>query len=166
MGVRALENRIRPSTQSIGVGLIRRTPGIAVSEAFLAFAASDCNGWARRWGFGTATRMAPNKSIRLVRVSSRARRIGYKAPSVRTWPLPLVIYTSQEQADGGAFRAASSSGSDREPSRLAAATRAKRRQKVQHPSPLSPAASRDGSRSGSLMQPCAFGTSSWRNIGT
>ena len=45
-------------------------------------------------------------------------------------------------------RAASSSGSDREPSRFAAATRARRRQKVQHPSPFRPAANRDGSRSG------------------
>src|ERR1035437_643120 len=45
-------------------------------------------------------------------------------------------------------RAASRSGSDREPSRFAAATRARRRQKVQHPSPFRPAANRDGSRSG------------------
>src|ERR1039458_10219834 len=37
---------------------------------------------------------------------------------------------------------------DREPSRFAAATRARRRQKVQHPSPFRPAANRDGSRSG------------------
>src|ERR1019366_8328376 len=38
-------------------------------------------------------------------------------------------------------------GSDREPSRFAAATRARRRQKVRHPSPFRPAANRDGSRS-------------------
>ena len=37
---------------------------------------------------------------------------------------------------------------DREPSRLAAATKARRRQKVRHPSPFQSAASRDGSRSG------------------
>ena len=43
----ALENRTQPSTLSMGAGLILRTPGIVVSEAFLAFAASDCNGWAR-----------------------------------------------------------------------------------------------------------------------
>jgi signal transduction histidine kinase len=43
---------------------------------------------------------------------------------------------------------ASSSGADREPSRLAAATRARRRQKVQLPRPFPSAASRDGSRSG------------------
>jgi hypothetical protein len=47
--VRALENRTGPSTLSVGAGLIRRTPGIAVSNAFLAFPASDCNGWARLW---------------------------------------------------------------------------------------------------------------------
>jgi hypothetical protein len=49
-GSRALESWIRPTALSIGASLIRRTPGIAVSEAFLAFAASDCNGWARAWG--------------------------------------------------------------------------------------------------------------------
>jgi hypothetical protein len=43
-GGRALENRTTPSTQSIGAGLIRSTPSIAVSEAFLAFAASECSG--------------------------------------------------------------------------------------------------------------------------
>ena len=48
-GGRALENRTRPNTLSIAAGLIRRTPGIAVSEALLALAASDCNGWARLW---------------------------------------------------------------------------------------------------------------------
>ena len=45
---------------------------------------------------------------------------------------------------------ASSSGADREPSRLAAATRARRRQKVQLPRPFPSAASRAGSRSGEL----------------
>ena len=48
--VRALENRTRPSTLSIGPSLIRRPPGIAVSKAFLALRASECNGWPRRWG--------------------------------------------------------------------------------------------------------------------
>src|ERR1039458_7950786 len=43
---------------------------------------------------------------------------------------------------------ASSSGADREPSRLAVATRARRRQKVQRSIPFSSAASRDGWRSG------------------
>jgi hypothetical protein len=41
--------------------------------------------------------------------------------------------------------------SDREPSRLAAATRARRRQKIQHPNPFPSAASRDGSRSGASV---------------
>ena len=45
------------------------------------------------------------------------------------WPSP----TSRKPLWG---RVASSSGSDREPSRLAAATRARRCQKVQHPSPF------------------------------
>jgi signal transduction histidine kinase len=49
-----------------------------------------------------------------------------------------------------ASRTGSSSGADREPSRLAAATRARRRQKVQCPRPFPSAASRDGSRSGEL----------------
>jgi hypothetical protein len=49
-GGRALESRIRPTTLSIGASLIRRTPSIAVSVTFLAFTASDCNGWARAWG--------------------------------------------------------------------------------------------------------------------
>ena len=48
--VRALENRTGPRTLSIGAGLIRRTPGIAVSKAFFAFPASVCNGWACLWG--------------------------------------------------------------------------------------------------------------------
>jgi len=48
--VRALENRTGPSTLSVGVGLIQRTPGMVVSMAFLAFPASVCNGWARLWG--------------------------------------------------------------------------------------------------------------------
>ena len=48
--VRALENRTRSSTLSIGASLIRRTPGIVVSGALLAFPASVCNGWARLWG--------------------------------------------------------------------------------------------------------------------
>jgi hypothetical protein len=35
--------------------------------------------------FGTGMWMAPNKSITLVRVSSRARRIGSRVPSVSAW---------------------------------------------------------------------------------
>ena len=49
-GSRTLENQTRPSTLPIGAGLIRSTPAIAVSEAYSAFAASDCNGWAREIG--------------------------------------------------------------------------------------------------------------------
>jgi len=72
-GVRALENRTGPSTLSIGAGLIRRTPGIAVSKAFFAFPASVCNGWACLSGFGTGTRMAPKKKLRALRVTCRER---------------------------------------------------------------------------------------------
>ena len=36
-------------------------------------------------GFGTGMRMAPNKSMRVVRVPSRAPRIGSRVPSVRVW---------------------------------------------------------------------------------
>jgi hypothetical protein len=35
--------------------------------------------------FGTGVRMAPNKSMRVVRVPSRAPRIGSRVPSVRVW---------------------------------------------------------------------------------
>ena len=94
-GSRAFESRIRPTTLSIGASLIRRTPSIAVSVAFLAFTASDCNGWARAWGFGTGTREAPNKSIRLVRVSFRARRIGARVPSVRAWRRQEALFGGQ-----------------------------------------------------------------------
>ena len=48
--VRALESRTSRSTLSMGAGLIRRTPDIVVSKAFLAFPASVCNGWACLWG--------------------------------------------------------------------------------------------------------------------
>jgi hypothetical protein len=43
-------------------------------------------------GFGTGTRMAPNKSIWLVRVSSRARRTGSKVPSVRAWRAQKALF--------------------------------------------------------------------------
>jgi hypothetical protein len=39
-------------------------------------------------GIGTGKRMTPNRSIRLVRVSSRARRIGSSEPSVCAWRPP------------------------------------------------------------------------------
>jgi hypothetical protein len=61
-GVRALENRTGQSTLSIGAGLIRRTPGIAVSRAFLAFPASDCNGWACLWGLAQGREWRRRKS--------------------------------------------------------------------------------------------------------
>ena len=37
-----LENHTRPSTLSTGACLVRRAPGMAVSEDFLACAVSDC----------------------------------------------------------------------------------------------------------------------------
>jgi hypothetical protein len=61
-GVRALENRTGPSTLSIGAGLIRRTPGIAVSKAFFAFPASVCNGWACLWGLAQGREWRRRKS--------------------------------------------------------------------------------------------------------
>jgi hypothetical protein len=70
--VRALENRTRSSTLSIGAGLIRRTPGIVVSQAFWAFPASDCR-LGSSVGFGTGTRMAPKKNLRALRVTCRER---------------------------------------------------------------------------------------------
>jgi len=45
-----MENWTSPNTLPVGVSLISRTPGIVVSKAFLAFPASDCNGWVRLWG--------------------------------------------------------------------------------------------------------------------
>jgi hypothetical protein len=60
--VRALENRTRPSTLSIGAGLVRRTPGIAVSKASLAFPASDCNGWARLCGLAQGRKWRRTKT--------------------------------------------------------------------------------------------------------
>ena len=46
-------------------------------------------------GFGTGTREAPNKSIRLVRVSFHARRIGARAPSVRAWRRQEALFGGQ-----------------------------------------------------------------------
>src|ERR1035438_5239791 len=40
------------STLPVGAGQYGRTPHIALSGAFLALGASDCNGWPRRWVSG------------------------------------------------------------------------------------------------------------------
>jgi hypothetical protein len=56
-GGRGMENRTRPSTLSLGVGLVLRTPGKVVSRAFWAFPASDCRlGSSVRFGTGTEWR--------------------------------------------------------------------------------------------------------------
>src|ERR1017187_7192165 len=47
-----LEIRTSQATLPVGVGRFRRTPHIALSGAFLALRASDCNGWPRRWVSG------------------------------------------------------------------------------------------------------------------
>src|ERR1035437_4026927 len=44
-----LEIGTSQSTLPVGVGRSGRTPHIALSGAFLALRASDCNGWPRRW---------------------------------------------------------------------------------------------------------------------
>jgi hypothetical protein len=45
-------------------------------------------------GVCTGTLMAPNKSIWLFRVASRARRIGFRVPSVRVWRLQEALLVS------------------------------------------------------------------------
>ena len=47
-----LETGTSQGTPPVGAGRFRRTPHIALSGAFLALRASDCNGWPRRWVSG------------------------------------------------------------------------------------------------------------------
>src|ERR1035441_538326 len=44
-----LEIGTSQGTLPVAAGCFRRTPHIALSGAFLALRASDCNGWPRRW---------------------------------------------------------------------------------------------------------------------
>jgi hypothetical protein len=50
-------------TLPVGAGRFGRTPHIALSGAFLASRASDCNGWPRRWGSGRTARLATRKNL-------------------------------------------------------------------------------------------------------
>src|ERR1022692_1355975 len=45
------------------VGRFRRTLHIALSRAFLALRASDCNGWPRRWVSGRRAGLGPRKNL-------------------------------------------------------------------------------------------------------
>src|ERR1017187_8761994 len=58
-----LEIGTSQSTLPVGAGRSGRTPHIALSGAFLALRASDCNGWPRRWVSGTTARVAPGKNL-------------------------------------------------------------------------------------------------------
>jgi hypothetical protein len=74
-----LEIGTSQSTLPVGAGRSGRTPHIALSGAFLALRASDCNGWPRRWvSAGTAAGLGPRK---------RAKR---KITTATMTPLPAV----------------------------------------------------------------------------
>src|ERR1035438_4472048 len=49
----------------VGAERFRRTPHIALSGAFLALRASDCNGWPRRWVSGRQREWRPERTCRI-----------------------------------------------------------------------------------------------------
>ena len=53
------------STLPVVVDRLRRTPHIALSGAFLALRASECNGWARRWASGQRRDWDPGRTCRI-----------------------------------------------------------------------------------------------------
>ena len=60
-----LEIGTSQSTLPVGAGRFGRTPHIALSGAFLALRASDCNGWPRRWVSGRRRDWDPGRTCRI-----------------------------------------------------------------------------------------------------
>jgi hypothetical protein len=71
--VRALENRTRPSTLSIGAGLVRRNPKYSGFQAIFGVSCFRLQRLGSSVGFGIGTRMAPKKNLRALRVTCRER---------------------------------------------------------------------------------------------
>ena len=59
------ERKLGPAkaTLPVGVGRFRRAPHIALSGAFLALRASDCNRWPRRWVWGRRRDWAGSRTV-------------------------------------------------------------------------------------------------------